>query len=83
MRTVYKYPLNVKTCIYLPKDAVCVLVSQLELAYAWFELDTDKDCEERIFDIVGTGDSILKGSVHVGSFFQPPFVWHLYERSSV
>ncbi len=47
----------------------------------WFEVDLE-ECrmiETRTFLIVGTGQIFSEGLTYLQTFFEGPFVWHLYE----
>lgn len=46
----------------------------------WAVVDPDaKRKELRRFKIYGTGHGIRENAKHVGTWFQGPYVWHLFE----
>ena len=47
----------------------------------WLEVPLDEPPVDRVFEVVGTGHDVPEGGVHVGSWQQEGFVWHLYEVS--
>ena len=48
----------------------------------WIEGDPDAPRRDRTFALVGTGGLIPEGYEHRGSFFDLPYVWHVYEKVS-
>jgi hypothetical protein len=84
MRTVYKYEveLNKYVTIAMPLEAEILhfgLDYEQDLCI-WAEVETERDTEARVFQIVGTGNEITNSdSFHLGSCVVGPYVWHLYE----
>ncbi len=87
MRQVWKYKLNMVelTAILLPVGSKVVHVGeQLGLPHIWVEqsVEDNVDKETRYFYFVGTGHALPTGHAHIdhrGTYFQGPFVWHVYE----
>lgn len=78
MRTVYKYALSESHKI--PHSAKLVHAGrdpEGELC-AWFEVDTNNNCETIAFQVIGTGHEVPAGARHVLSTIDGPFVWHFY-----
>lgn len=48
-------------------------------AFMWFQVDPNATREERTFRIVGTGQDVEEEWEHLTTWFDAPFVWHLYE----
>ncbi len=81
MRTVYKYPILMEgSTLVLPDDAVVVHVGMQNLVTIWVELDKEAPVTPRHFAVFGTGHQIPDGWSHCGTFFDGPFVWHVYEQ---
>jgi hypothetical protein len=85
MKVVYKYavsPHNGKA-VELPRPAKIVKVGmQGDTLMLWAEHgvpDANTSHVTRHFDVFGTGHPIPEDAVHVGTFFDGPFVWHVYE----
>ena len=81
MLTIWKYPLTLRgLTIDMPAGATILTVQlQDETPTIWALVDPDRPCETRTFTIVGTGHRVPDGLGYVGTFQQPPFVWHLFE----
>lgn len=82
MRTVYKYPEeDGRLRATVSDNYKIVLVERQDHAMCvWIESETDVPKKVIEFFIYGTGDSIVEGDVHVASFQESPFVWHVYRR---
>jgi hypothetical protein len=84
VRAVWKFPLGaeVLTDLSMPADARIVHVDrQGAHGCIWAEVDTEATLSEtRRFLVRGTGMEIPAGHEHVGTWQEPPFVWHLYEN---
>jgi hypothetical protein len=75
---VYKYPVDE---VKMPRGAKVVHVGeQGGKPFLWALVDPDQPEEERTFIVLGTGQAV-NGELwsHVGTFQQPPFVWHVFE----
>ncbi len=83
MSTVYKYPFQVDddVRIDMPIGAEILLIeTQNGVPTIWAQVNPKATYVTRRFRVVGTGHPFESDRVkHVGSFQQPPFVWHLYE----
>jgi hypothetical protein len=88
-RTIYKYPvvMSADYDVILPEAHRVIHVdwqggmgAGLE-PQMWVEVDTDSAMRPFAFAIVGTGHPVPDGMEHVGTWQEPPFVWHLYEHS--
>ena len=90
MKTVWKYTMPAH-CFFnfkveLPASATVVKVAMqgAERAF-WATVDTDEDSFDRLFRVFGTGSEIPRYNdeeweyVYVDTFFEGPFVWHLFE----
>ena len=80
MRTIYKYP-NIRPdgnsyIVELPRSAEIVKV---EKDYFWAEVYTESDIVECRFQVVPTGGAVPRDADYRGTWFDGPFVWHLYE----
>lgn len=86
-RTVLKYPLSSlmdkgSEVVEMPADARIILVDrQHGVPTLWAEVGLDHDMERRLFVLYGTGQKIDDNDVWVGSFQDPPYVWHVYESN--
>ena len=85
MKTIWKYPLQrALTTIFMPTEAK-ILTLQVQLGAGpclWVAVDTDKPPTKRTFALVGTGHELPEGTTYIGTWQEPPFVWHLFEASS-
>jgi hypothetical protein len=86
LRTIYKYPFPVtdEINIEMPRDAQILSVQfQGHTACMWAMVVPERKMVMRHFRIFGTGHPIemepQNDLVHVATFQQPPFVWHLFE----
>jgi len=86
MQTIYKYELvNVpgRQTLRLTEGAkiLCIQI-QSGTACVWVQLDTDAQPWEFTIRIVGTGHNLqkVKGYEYVGTFQDPPYVWHVYAK---
>ncbi len=80
MRTIWKYEIAFAGEISVPKGSEFLTADiQDELFCAWFLVDSEAEKEAREFYIHGTGHEIGPNEKYLGTFQQPPFVWHLFE----
>ena len=49
----------------------------------WVVLDPEADKVEHELTVFGTGQEIPYGANYVGTFFQGPFVWHVFDTTGV
>lgn len=58
-----------------------------EVPHIWVEVDSDVSEEIRTFEVYGTGHMIKaelgKARAYVGTVFEGPFVWHIYEVKTI
>lgn len=83
MKTIYKYPLEIKgeQTIKTGGDGANIIhvgLDPMGTPCIWLEVDTLWPYKDLPIYIVGTGNPIPEGRGHVGSFVQGPFVWHVY-----
>jgi hypothetical protein len=81
MKTIWKYEVKLMDGpqkIDMPIDAI---IKKVEGGFFWAIVDTEKEMEERIFFVHGTGHEITDRhcKYYVGTWFAGPFVWHLFE----
>lgn len=84
-KVVYKYmvPNERSTPIEMPVDSKVVHVDlqrgdlMLWVEHGWVDENTPRT--KRCFDVFGTGHAIPFESTYVGTFFDGPFVFHVYE----
>ena len=86
-KTIWKFPLPAVSpvVIAMPKGAeVLTVQTQDGMPHVWAFVDPDAEREDRYFDIYGTGQFIHPGvdtkRTYIGTYQEPPFVWHLFER---
>lgn len=85
MQTVYKYPfeLTPKVSFDLPAGAAILrfYVQPLSGPCMWAQVDPSFPKEKREFRIYGTGHAIEEPETlkHLATFFDGPYVWHVYE----
>lgn len=44
----------------------------------WAEVDVDSPLEVEALAVLGTGHEVPEGARHLGTWLDPPYVWHLY-----
>lgn len=88
MRQVFKYQFHgvgdslmvgVPLASHDGPGPVVHVAMQHERPTVWIEADPSLDSVPRTFVIVGTGQTIPPQGRHCGTFFDGPFVWHVYE----
>ncbi len=79
---VYKYKTATDGTVDLPEGAKVIHAELFghEITL-WCIIDPSERNETRKFVIVGTGQEIPNDLIHIQSFIQPPFVWHIFEKS--
>ena len=79
MKTIWKYKID--GSIQMPMDAQILTVqNQNGEEHLWALVNPNNELETRKFLIVGTGQSFDDTDTkYIGTFQQPPFVWHLFE----
>lgn len=83
---VYKYgPLTGSYQVFtMPKNAQLVhFALQGDDAYVWVLVDIYWKDVQRAVQYFGTGHDIPKGAKYVGTTFDGPFVWHLFDLGEV
>lgn len=85
MKQVFKYPLehiNQKYKFLMPEGAE-ILTLQLQRGQPcmWALVETDNPSEARVFELVGTGDTLKHDGRYIGTFQldNGEFVGHLFE----
>lgn len=85
MLIIYKYPFEISRniIIAMPKAARVIRVDkQGSVPCMWAIVNPGNAIEQRQFVIYGTGQKIdSKITQHyIGTFFDGPFVWHVFQR---
>lgn len=84
MLTVYKYPLlfsSAPQLVKMPRDSSVVEVGldAVRTVCIWAEVDTAAPIVTVPVRIFPTGAEVLgAGFTHIGTFFDGPYVWHVY-----
>jgi len=81
MKKIFKYELK-DGSNYIPVGAKVIHVNVSEEgAIAWVEFDSkfENELVQRNFKVFGTGWEIPDDAIYIKTWFQGPFVWHLYE----
>ena len=84
MRAIWKYPLHLGVNhLSMPQHARIVSIDQQPGIgpCAWAIVDPEMPPTERTFEVVGTGHPFNADWIYVGSWQNPPFVWHLLEAT--
>jgi hypothetical protein len=86
MRKVWKYemPDQREFTLDMPDADICLLhvAVQNGKPVLWAEVETEANKRPQHFLRVGTGGcTIPLTATYVGTYFQGPFVWHLYHNS--
>lgn len=85
MKTIWKFPLQLVSpqFIEMPDGAEILTVqSQGDVGCLWALVDPEMAVTPRYFEVFGTGQNVhtLSKRRYIGTFQQPPFVWHVFER---
>lgn len=87
MKTIWKFTLGNGSPqrVSMPKGAEILAVQQQDgAAQLWALVDPSYGMETRYIEVYGTGQAIHEDMGverrYVGTFQQPPFVWHVFER---
>lgn len=82
----YEFKLTYYQHIDMPEGAKVLKVDkQDQKYYIWALIDTDAKLERKLINVIGTGNptEIYNDSIqlfkHLGTFFDKPFVWHVFE----
>ena len=82
MRVIYKYPINLIATPHSIPDGYQVVKVEIQPGTGpcmWALVDTSAPTRERVFGVMPTGQAILPGFKYLGSWQQPPYVWHLFD----
>lgn len=79
MATIWKYKID--GSIQMPKDAKILTVQNQDgEEHLWALVNPINELEVRKFIIIGSGQSFDDTDAnYIGTYQQPPFVWHLFE----
>jgi hypothetical protein len=78
-----EWPFDTDYVIEMPARARIVKVDHQDgIVTIWAEVGRGSDDHvRRLFRIYGTGQPIVDDDVYVGTYFEGPYVWHVYEHS--
>lgn len=83
MKTIWKFPLKWDSVNEVRGPGAIEPLHfgiQNDVPCLWAAVDPDADTETgRLFQIFGTGHDIPPSTTYVGTAFDEPFVWHLFE----
>lgn len=90
MKTIWKFQFDIVSplCISMPQGAEILSVQdQGGTACLWAIVNPESELEQRYFEIFGTGQ-FMRGDMgaerrFIGTFQQPPYVWHVFERTGI
>ena len=88
MTTIWKFVLNTPMVAHITNLKVACLCDFLSVDMQdrqlclWAQVDTEAELVEMQLEVYGTGHEILDHgmSVYIGTAFDGPFVWHVFER---
>lgn len=84
MKTIFKYPIGITRyqVVNMPAGAKPVHVGYdpQGMPCIWAEVDTTQPDENFEVNVIGTGHEMNQKTpnVHIGTFVQGPYVWHVY-----
>ncbi len=82
-RAVWKYKIEISdtpTALEVPKGAtVCTVAMQGGALFVWLLVNPNATEVVRKYVVRGTGHSVLASELYVGTAFDGPFVWHVFE----
>lgn len=89
-RVIWKFVIRhgVETVVSIPREAPVRLAGKDPASgdpAIWVEVPTPAEAVARAFVVVATGQKIegdggFPYDLHVGSYIDAPYVWHIYER---
>jgi hypothetical protein len=83
MRRIWKYVIakgESVSSFQMPKSAEVISVQiQNGQPVLWIIFDDFIETETREFVVYGTGHDIPDDFMYIGTFQEPPYVWHLFE----
>ena len=83
MKTVWKFPLDLNRLSYVRMPTgyeILKIDCQDDQPMIWALVDPEAPMDTHGFLIRGTGHPVPDGMGHIASFFQGPFVWHVFQR---
>lgn len=80
---IHKYTANDQhpvRIVKMPTSAkiICAKLIRKSIVF-WAEVDSLEPTVSRYFEVVGTGRTVPENSQYRETFFDGPYVWHLYE----
>lgn len=79
MKRILKFNLNDELLLPPhPDDRILHIGDQHGSLMLWAETEATA-VPGRRFTILATGNELHSGYAHIGTVFQPPYVWHVYE----
>ena len=81
-RTIWKFTIALtdEPSVQMPEGAEVIhFDNQDGTPTIWAVVDPDAPLEVRHFSLRGTGHRMNGAGRHIGTAFQGPFVWHLFE----
>lgn len=83
--TIWKFPFTVSdmVAIEMPKGAKVLRVDLQAQPCVWALVNPESEKVRRVFYIFGTGHSLgprANDLQYIGTFFEGPFVWHVFEE---
>lgn len=88
MKTIHKFgPLKQGENKVLMRQGAQILTAQIKDVdlYLWALVDTDAKQQERVFDIVGTGQDLgeFENRTYITTVQDYGFVWHIFEKGGI
>jgi hypothetical protein len=82
MNTIWKTPVEIKDwqAVFVTAGAhpIFVGLDPQGVPSIWWEVNAQAVAAERRIVVVGTGNRVPPGCVHIGSFVDGQYVWHVY-----
>lgn len=84
MKKIYKYPLALADAEVVQLDIpqggqILTMGVQQGIPTLWVLVEVGRPEERRMFRTVGTGHDVPGGVKFVGTWFDGPYVWHVFE----
>ena len=83
MKTVWKFSFEIKDTIKIKLPAFAEILhveTQGNFPAMWCLVDDEAEYVEKTFYLRGTGHEVEKNLVHISTWIDGPFVWHLFEN---
>ena len=82
MKTIYKFPIEMSEDFEVEFDHMGVVVKAeriMGVPQMWVQVNTENSERKHRFAVHGTGHPIADNEMYIDTFFDGPYVWHLFK----